>query len=357
MRTTAILAAICLSAMGCRQDPHVAAAIDSLNAQRRQLEDVVYEQEYEYEELLRKVEQLEEENQRLRRGDRDDDSSAPPRFDLSPRPPRDDADADAELAPPTIEFGAPADPQSAAPAAEPSRRLSPDADQSPLEASESSASQNAAGPEEINAPVTQLHLNPLHTSGADFDHRPGDDGLTVVVEPRSASGAFVPQPGPLSIVLLDPSLEGEAARVARWEIDVEQARQAMHRSEAARGIRLELPWPDRPPANSQLKLFVRMETAAGEKFEAGRDVLVTLPGAFSQRWTPRPIDRSRPEGYDAGQIAATPGENSQPREADAAAAEQRVSDARGSAAASNSTGRTSQQTPGALKKPQWSPVR
>ena len=218
---------------------------------------------------------------------------------------------------------------------------------------------SAAAQDWPNRPVKIVHGFPAG-AGTDIVARLVADplskalGQTVVVEPRSAGGAFVPQPGPLSIVLLDPAREGEAARVARWEIDGGQARDAMQSSEAARGMRLELPWPEQPPHSAKLKLFVRMQTPTGDKLEAERDVFITLPGELSQRWTPRPLDR-RDQRSDPAQMAVEPGVDPLPRrQASAAPSQQRVSDSRGAAAPA---GGASAQPTGALQRPQWSPTR
>jgi hypothetical protein len=138
-------------------------------------------------------------------------------------------------------------------------------------------------------------LSPLFTGGADFDSQPGDDGLCVVVEPRNAGEEYVPEAGPISIVVLDPSRQGDAARVARWDFDLSAARQKLAGSAAATGIKLELPWPAAPPAANRLHLFVRYETADGRKLQTDREIFLTPPGQASSRWTPRTAQRQRPE--------------------------------------------------------------
>jgi hypothetical protein len=134
-------------------------------------------------------------------------------------------------------------------------------------------------------------LNPLLTGGADFDGQPGDDGLCVVLEPRNAADQCLPLTGAVSVVVLDPSRQGDAARVARWDFDAAAVQQAVHRTPSTRGIKLELPWPAAPPANSQLKLFVRYETPDGRKLQTDRDIVLTSTGQLAGRWTPRPPGR------------------------------------------------------------------
>jgi len=44
--------------------------------------------------------------------------------------------------------------------------------------------------------------------------------LLVVVEPRDRTGRTVDAPANMSVVVIDPALEGNAARVARWDFTV-----------------------------------------------------------------------------------------------------------------------------------------
>jgi hypothetical protein len=59
--------------------------------------------------------------------------------------------------------------------------------------------------------VTQITLNRKLTGGHNADGQPGDDGLMVVVEPLDAKGDLLEIPGEVSVVVLDPAQEGEAA--------------------------------------------------------------------------------------------------------------------------------------------------
>jgi hypothetical protein len=93
--------------------------------------------------------------------------------------------------------------------------------------------------------------------------------------------------GPVSVVLLDPAQEGERARFAKWDIGALQAEQCMQISAKVKGIHLRLPWPDRPPANAEMQLYVRYTTVDGRRLEAQREMYLTLQGQITQRWTPR----------------------------------------------------------------------
>jgi hypothetical protein len=301
---------------GCQTHPQVNAHIDTVNAEYRQLEDYVYCLEDENAQLQQQLDALRAANAgappsgtgrggflrrrsdtapRSRSGAADaiDDapqievpgssSPTPPpptggrsrlqRPDLSPP-----ADSPPNLVPPVGELPPPA----AMPA-----QIRPAGGERPL-----SAEAESTTPKDTK--ITHVTLSSLFTGGADFDSQPGDDGLCVVVEPRNAGEQYVPEAGPISIVVLDPSRQGDAARVARWDFDLSAARQKLAGSAVTTGIKLELPWPATPPTANRLHLFVRYETADGRKLQTDREIFLTPPGQVSSRWTPRTAERQRP---------------------------------------------------------------
>ena len=131
-------------------------------------------------------------------------------------------------------------------------------------------------PRTDSAQVDRITLNHLVAAGWESDGRPGDDGICLLIEPRDAQGRMIAAAGPLSVVLLDRGLPGEAARVARWDLAAHQAAAYFRRMPAGDGIYLELPWPKAPPVHSHLHLFVRFTTRDGRNLEATREVDITL---------------------------------------------------------------------------------
>jgi hypothetical protein len=299
---------------GCASQPYLNSHIESVNAEYRQLEDYVYALEDENARLV-------QENETLRTGRPPGKAlgdatpgrgglfrgapgsgaprTTPPARDSAPgfeppvielpgdTPPRNsggrsttqrpESDSPADT-PPSIDLPAPNNPVEPLPipgAREIQAPIKPD----------------AISPKPVDRKITHLFLNPALTSGMDFDGRPGDDGLRIVVEPRNAEEQFVAEAGTVSVVVLDPEREGEAARIARWDFDRSATRQVLAASSPERGMKLEVPWPGAAPAATRLKLFVRYEAADGSKLQAEREVVVTPPGQSLSRWTPRPADR------------------------------------------------------------------
>ena len=319
---------------GCRTQPYVNAHIESVNAEYRELEDYVYCLEEENARLVQEMDSIRQRGsssgseksgtgggifRRGRKGAPDSGSpqgrpgstTEPPMIEVpggsSPATPRSrstlqrpelnsPAETPPSLEPPQIELPAP---MGAIPATSNDTRLASAEEPLPL----SSATTKAAPSDNK---VTHIALNPLLTGGADFDGQPGDEGLCVVLEPRNAANQYLPQSGAVSVVVLDPARQGDAARIARWDFDSSAVQDLLQKSQAARGIKLELPWPAAPPASSNLKLFVRYETADGRKLQTDRDVLLTPAGQTASRWMPRPPDRQRPAIAAATSTAALP---------------------------------------------------
>lgn len=292
-------------AIGCRQSPYMSAHVQLMNAEKRALEDELYNLEFEYEDALRELEELRQENERLRGGSNSTGrSNSPSRSRTVPR--------SQELLPPTIDEGTltepqieiPGEPSSSSGAGSPSPSpttgsprtvpsgLPPGASlrSSPKKSAAQpvSVGPNATSLEPADPRVTQLFINPLRTGGLNFDREPGDDGISVVVEPRNRDDQFVPLAGPISVLVLDPAKSADQGRiVARWEVAANEAQELLQNTATSRGICLKLQWPGEPPGVSRLQLHVRYITVDNRDLRAERDIYLNLPGQFSQQWTPR----------------------------------------------------------------------
>ncbi|MFI4874114.1 MAG: hypothetical protein ACIALR_02185 [Blastopirellula sp. JB062] len=245
-----------LALTGCRSDPN----IELLERDLRYLEDKVYSLQDVVEAKESEIYSIRRENQTLRKRlglpDLDDDflsrnglSDSPETFATGLRPVRQSP----ALQAPTIDLG-----------------LELDADEA----------------EVVDRHITAIHINPRLTGGYDFDKKPGDEGVMVVIEPRNRDGQYVDQTGPLSVVVLDPAFEGKEAYVARWDFDAADAQGKMKRSLLGRGIHLQLPWTGGYPEHESLVLFVRFETLDGRKIEQKKEIRIQLPATISSRWTP-----------------------------------------------------------------------
>jgi hypothetical protein len=128
--------------------------------------------------------------------------------------------------------------------------------------------------------------------GYNADGRPGDEGIRLVLELRDGRGRILDAPGEVVVVALDPALEGEAARVARWDFPADEIARRFRNG----GIRLEALWPT-PPKHNDLQLFVRYTTRDGRRIEAEHPIRIALLGEPPKHWSPtepRPMPTVKP---------------------------------------------------------------
>lgn len=155
-----------------------------------------------------------------------------------------------------------------------------------------------------SADVGQVVVNRMLTGGFSAGGASGDSGVLVVLEPRDAQGRRLDAPGDVSIAILDPAKTGNEARIARWDFPASETAKLFRGSGIGRGIYIECPWPDRPPENNRLHLFVRYTTSDGRKLQADQDVEVALPGERISRWTPAEIE-SQPVSQSESEFASS----------------------------------------------------
>jgi hypothetical protein len=283
-------AAVALTALllGCRRDAYTDAYFDMLNAEKRVLEDRLYETQYNYEKA---VAELEAARGKAKSGKkpagraRSDESEGP-----LTEPKEDEPNATPGLPkielPPGVEESKRKKTSSAV--VRPASTVvavssAPPATSRPLSEDELAAAIVSA----LDQRVETVYLNPRLTGGADFDAQPGEDGICVLIEPRNRSGDFVPEPGRVSVVLLDPTKSDDTARIARWDLDADATRQFLRTDSADRGLLLRLPWQTTPPETKRLHLFVRYMTADGRKLEADREIQIDSADRVAHSWTPR----------------------------------------------------------------------
>lgn len=134
--------------------------------------------------------------------------------------------------------------------------------------------------------VDRIALRTEETAGFDADGQPGDEGIEVVLDALDAQGRAIAAPAEVAVVVLDPALEGQAARVARWDIAAEQLARSFVPRGSGSTMRLKLTWPGAPPQHGQLHLFVRYTTADGRPLKVDQPIRVAMPGERLSRWAP-----------------------------------------------------------------------
>lgn len=308
-----VLGVACLAMAGCRTDPSIAI----LTRENRVLEDEVYR--------LRGI--IEDYQTAMQSCDsRTVDSPEPPQ----PSPPAGPAPATEAPAwmSPVVE-----EPRQEVAPGEALEQLRTPADRRqqgpllpngnpPADAPQSSATGYATPIRPADGgQVARLVLNRQLTGGYDADGVSGDEGVQVVIEPLDDQGRRIAAGADVSVVVLDPALEGEAARVARWDFTAAETAGLFRHTGLGRGIQLNAVWPAAPPVHNQLHLFVRYTTGDGRRLLADGPIRVNLPGRQASGWVPakhasaplqagRPTPVVRPGDSASRQTATRPAEPS-----------------------------------------------
>lgn len=131
--------------------------------------------------------------------------------------------------------------------------------------------------------VSDVTFHRLLTGGYDSDGRPGDEGVSILLEPRNPRGELVRTPGDIEIAVVDP--ERGDGRVAQWRFAAGELAAHWERRAVGEGFFLELPWPNRPPDNRQLELIVTYRTPRGKRLVAEKSISVDLDGGNFAEWT------------------------------------------------------------------------
>lgn len=126
----------------------------------------------------------------------------------------------------------------------------------------------------------ELTIDRRMTGGMDRDRAGGDEGIMVFVEPRDDEGRLTRAPGAVSVVVMDPSKTGAAARVARWDFQAHEFAKYFKKSAFGEGLLYELQWPGEPPASRDLMLFVRYITPEGAKLTSDAPLNIRLAGDY-----------------------------------------------------------------------------
>jgi hypothetical protein len=286
-RLISIAVAVCCSAFaaGCRVDPYM----EVREREWRRLEDEIYYREGVIADLEAQLDSCRRENDALRgRGG----SVADPTESL-PVPNRDNGDATLpeeikNFEPPKTDLGTEAPPPlgqvppprrlpTLLPASHQAARSIEVVSDHPTRVAEIAA---PSSPDVAAcAPAIALTLNRRITGGNNTDGCVGDEGILAIVEARDAAGALVPAPGAMSLLLHDPMASGDRGVIAEWNFTDHEVAARFRKGPFGAGHNFDLPWPNRPPQRSVLRLEVRCATPDGKMLTTTQKISVDLQGA------------------------------------------------------------------------------
>jgi len=121
--------------------------------------------------------------------------------------------------------------------------------------------------------ATGIRINMLLTGGLDRDGIPGDDTLSVVLEPHDANGEVLKLPGSIEVNVFDLTKSTDEQRIGSWTFSVEESRSSWHRGLFGSGYLVNLKW-QQIPESSELLLHARLTTTDGRQFDTSSSVRV-----------------------------------------------------------------------------------
>ncbi len=138
---------------------------------------------------------------------------------------------------------------------------------------------SAERPADLFAPV-KLEIAGL-TGGADYDGKPGDDGVTVYLRPLDADGDVVKAPGRITIQLLDNTKLESPTVVGVFEFHAPaELRRLWHGRFATNHYTLKCPFPVgfKPPASGKLTVSAEfVDFLRGASLTAVKEVTISIP--------------------------------------------------------------------------------
>ena len=126
-------------------------------------------------------------------------------------------------------------------------------------------------------PPVKIVLERL-TGGADYDGLPGDDGVTVYVQPIDRQGHIVKVAGEIRVQLLDLANPDGQHLLGEYVLDVDHVAEAWHGRFMTQHFTLQCPWRVGPPAHREITVRVRfLDYLTGQELSATTVCTVAMP--------------------------------------------------------------------------------
>lgn len=133
---------------------------------------------------------------------------------------------------------------------------------------------------DLFAPVS-LEIASL-SGGADYDGKPGDDGITIYLRPHDADGDVVKVPGRMRVQLVDNTDIGSPRVLGVYPFDdLNEVRKTWHGKFATQHFTLKCPFPagvELPKTRRVLVSAEFLDLLTGATLTASKDVAFSVPG-------------------------------------------------------------------------------
>jgi len=135
--------------------------------------------------------------------------------------------------------------------------------------------------------MIDIAFHPTLCRGHNFDEKPGDDGLYLVVTPLNSAGQVLNTSGTLSVIVEDESIGDGQGRIAAWEFTPAELKEMLTPIGASQGFHLSLPWQEVQPKSQKITVYLRYVLDDGRIHVNKRAIQLRKPGVGQSVWTPR----------------------------------------------------------------------
>ncbi|GAB5405984.1 MAG: hypothetical protein Aurels2KO_42150 [Aureliella sp.] len=163
-----------------------------------------------------------------------------------------------------------------------------------------------AAPKVTDRRIVELAFHPVLSRSIDLDGKPGDDGVFLVLQPKNQLGQMVDEYAKLTVVVLDPALPEDRARIGFREYSPAEVKAKMTPIGAQAGIHLQLPWNGPNPRADRVIVFAKYTFSNEQEVIGSRDIMLTSDAQMKMVWTPRHPSGGESAPPNQPQFAAQP---------------------------------------------------
>ena len=245
---------------GCRNTPRITREIEQMGSQRRELEDQIYDLQYEYDKQADEVERLKQQNRRLTK-----------QLEQQSRASQTQVETEGAGGPALIDLSA----------GEQGNRIAPDSigiTQPILPISHSHLDEK---PQQSSTLIESLEINKLRTVLRDGDSNRLIDTVVLHISPRDHHGKFTAHAEDVDVVIRNRTATGEL--VGQWKISQVELKRILNQSMYRSTIPIELKLAKELDETAELFLDVRFGTRGVRSSS-----VLTSRGISTSRshWTP-----------------------------------------------------------------------
>ncbi len=137
----------------------------------------------------------------------------------------------------------------------------------------------------VDKNVVEIAFHTPLCRGHNSDEDAEDDEIYLVLQPKNAKGEFISEPADITVVAVDPALQGDEAKIGRWHISRTDAASTMQPAGVSQGIHLSLPFQEKMPTGDRVIVYVRYELPNG--LRAVNEHQIFISQGKRSVWTPR----------------------------------------------------------------------